>query len=981
MRQHFVLLFVLVPILVSAPGAAQQCRYEFGQWGYGPTTAVEVRSDLGLVASGAVLQVVDVSQPVMIDVLAELNLPGVIEAMVHTDNGLAVVAVGRHGLFLVDLSDPTKPVASRVRLDDSPTPVTVVATSGNLAFAVEQPLGILDDEFLLSIIDISDPADPEIVGSMMEEGTVEDLAAAGETVYLALTGAVLLEVDVSTPQQPSFGTFIPDTYGLRTPVRVEICDDVVYFSQHNATFEGRSTIHAVAPGSLTELWSEGWWLTGVNDLECDGNNLMVEDAFGMTLIDVSESSPTKIGSYGHSSGYGHVDLEPAAGVTFTADPYGGLRTIDVAEPDETTEIGIADVNGWYPMRHMARVGRFLVGVSPPDGLTVIDVADPIRPTLVSSNPTLGLGSWVAGSNHHVFVAAGDQGVEVIDISQPASPILVGTIETNGDAFGLVVSGSHLFVSSDSLEIFDISDPIHPIPVADLDATGTPQLEGNRLLLGAVDGLRIIDVSDPSAPLLLGWLETDWLNPDSQVVTIASTADRAYLSTFAGSPWNSGLHVVDIADPASPLLLASIDSSYPIVGLAVKDDILLAGVAYEGRILSFDVSNPHLPRQIAALDLYAIGDDHSFTPAVRMDIHGFLESGPIAYAGLMDFGYPSENPAMRVIDISDPTQPRLAGTIPGLPETTGVALGDGIAVTTESGKGIRVFDLSEPRAPRELASYPIPRIRDQIAIPGDVAYLAAGGEGLQLIDLADPAAPQLIETVETSTWALDVQDDLLFASVTRGNYPNHTPSLQIFGLAEPRSPVELGSCDLDRPFGMVAVAGSTAVGAVNIGYTSMPETRISIIDVSDPASPEIVGVRTLHGSPTAVEVAGHHVYLTISHWQDPDQHGLHIMDISDPAHPVDIATILTPGDAIEVALAGNLAYVSDTKDGVSVYDITNPAAPVEVRRFATPGDARAIAMGDQPSLVAVIADGAGGLTTINSTVCLANDPDAVHFVDD
>ncbi len=981
MRQHFVLLFVLVSILVSAPGAAQQCRYEIGQWGYGPTTAVEVRNGLGLVASGAVLQVVDVSLPVMIDVLAELTLPGVIESMAHTDNGLGAVAAGRHGLFLVDLSDPTNPAALSVRLDDSPKPVTAVAASGNLAFALEQPLGIHDDEFRLSIIDISDPADPEIVGSMMELGTVEDMSAADEMVYLALTGAVLLEVDVSTPQQPSFGTFIPDLYGLRTPVRVEVCDDVVYFSAHHSTFEGTSTIHAVSPGSLTELWSDGWGLIYVSDLECDGNSLMIENFYGMTLIDVSESSPTKIGTYQHSSGYGrHVDLEPAAGVTFTADPNDGLRTIEIAEPDETTEIGIADVNGWYPMSHMARVGHFLVGVSPSDGLTVIDVEDPIRPILVSSNSTLGLGGWVAGLNHHVFVAAGDQGVEVIDISQPAVPILVGTIETTGDAVGLVVSGSHLFVSSDSLEIFDISDPIQPNPVANLDATGTPQLDGNRLLLGAVDGLRIIDVSDPSAPLLLGWLETDWRSPNSQVITITSTADRAYLSTFVGNPWNNGLHVVDIADPVSPSLLASIDADFPIVGLAVKDDILLAGVAYQGRILSFDVSNPNLPRQIAALDLYTIVDNHPYPPAVRMDIHGFLESGPIAYAGLMEFGYPRENPAMRVIDISNPAQPRLAGTIPGLPETTGVALGDGIAVTTEPWKGIRVFDLADPRAPRDQATFPVPRIED-IVISGDVAYLAAGGDGLQLIDLADPTAPQLIETVETITWALDVQDDLLYTSVNRGDYPNEQDSLLIYGLEESGSPLELGSCDLNYRFGMVAVDGGIVVGAANISTTSTPVTRISIIDVSAPAAPEIIGTTTLHGSPTAVDVAGHYVYLTTSHWEDPDQHGLHIMDISDPAHPVDIATVRTKGDAIEVALADNLAYVSDTIDGVLVYDITNPAAPVEVRRFAPPGDARAIAAGDQPSLVAVIADGAGGLTTINRMGCLASDPDTVQSVND
>src|SRR5690349_18782671 len=64
-------------------------------------------------------------------------------------------------------------------------------------------------------------------------------------------------------------------------------------------------------------------------------------------------------------------------------------------------------------------------------------------------------------------------------------------------------------------------------------------------------------------------------------------------------------------------------------------------------------------------------------------------------------------------------------------------------------------------------------------------------------------------------------------------------------------------------------------------------------------------------------------------------GLMILDISDPAAPQLVTTYNTPGTCFDVAAAGNIVYVADGASGLLVLDVFNPASPQVVTTF-TPG---------------------------------------------
>ena len=636
---------------------------------------------------------------------------------------------------------------------------------------------------------------------------------------------------------------------------------------------------------------------------------------------------------------------------------GGLRTLDITDPSEPIDVGVLDLPGSYPLLSMVRADDYLVAASYSDGMTIVDVEDPLHPRLVAADPSIGSGSGLAISGHHVFVPARERGVEIIDIALPETPTLIGAISTDGDAVGVAVDGSHLFVSSDVLEVFDITDSTLPSPVATLDVTGTPHLSRDRLLLGAPDGLRIVDVSDPSSPTVLGWLETEWQGPGSVVNAMASTGDLIFVAAWRGDPLSGFFHVVDIADPGAPELLASVDLGDPVAGLTIRDGFLTVGVAYQGVFVTYDVSDPRSPRPVASLAATTPGEE---SPNEKTSIHGLFETESIAFVGLHENPWGDELTALRMIDMADPAQPMFIGTLPSRGQTTGVATAEGFAVST--GTDLRVFDLTDPRVPVSTWIAEGPVLDNQIEIFGDVAYAAAGRYGLRIIDLADPTNRHEIAAVAMECRAIDVDAGRLYVAGATPPYATSDAFLKVYDLADPRNPVEIGSFEPAPDFRQIAVLDDIAVGL-------SLETRISVMDVSDPTAPvAIAHLFLFNGPPTSVTISGQHAYLTASakhDWWPTDDLGLIIIDISDPFHPVDAATVDTPGDARDVTVSGNLAYVSDGDNGVLVFDITDPTNPVEVRRIVTPGSARAVAV-DGRTLV--VADGAGGLTTITYRSC-------------
>jgi hypothetical protein len=103
------------------------------------------------------------------------------------------VAAGTTGLEIFDISDPANPVM--VGRCDTLGEAKGVALSGNYAYVADYYDG-------LQIIDISNPANPVAVGHYDTEGEAEGVALSGNYAYVADGSSGLQIIDISNPANP-----------------------------------------------------------------------------------------------------------------------------------------------------------------------------------------------------------------------------------------------------------------------------------------------------------------------------------------------------------------------------------------------------------------------------------------------------------------------------------------------------------------------------------------------------------------------------------------------------------------------------------------------------------------------------------------------------------------------------------------------------------------------------------------------------------
>ncbi|MBF0129304.1 MAG: DUF4347 domain-containing protein [Alphaproteobacteria bacterium] len=278
---------------------------------------------------------------------------------------------------------------------------------------------------------------------------------------------------------------------------------------------------------------------------------------------------TQVNTQGFSVGLtGSYDTELAYGVAvsgnyaYVADDRAGLRVIDISNPVSPSLLGTYDtpgyasgvvVNGTYA--YVADLNR---------GLQVINISNPASPSLAGSLWLAGSTFGVTVSGNYAYAASNDSGFYVIDISNPASPSLVGTYNTSGRAFGVAVSGNYAYVAdgNSGLQVINISNPASPI-VGTYDtsgnASGVAVNGGYAYVADSNSGLQVISISNPASPSLVGTYDTS-----GSARGVVVSGNYAYVAD--GS---SGLQVINISISASPSLVTTYDTSGSARGVVIS----------------------------------------------------------------------------------------------------------------------------------------------------------------------------------------------------------------------------------------------------------------------------------------------------------------------------------------------------------------------------------------------------------------------------
>lgn len=276
-------------------------------------------------------------------------------------------------------------------------------------------------------------------------------------------------------------------------------------------------------------------------------------------------------------------------------------------------------------------------------------------------------------------------------------------------------------------------------------------------------LHVINVTDPAAPILISTIDSD--AGDVEIV-----GDYAYLASDA-----DGFQIVDLSDPTNPTVVSGLATSQFAEGIAVSGDYAYltdhSGVLIGGDdgLHIIDISDP--------LNPFFIGHYSALDSAADVDLIG-------------DYAYViSHHEAISIIDVSDPSTPVLVDNISGLPTYTSgytdIEISGEYAYITNGNFGLTILDVSSPENPNIVTQINEPGFEQSVTVVDSYAYVTTDfGTGLYVIDITNPAEPIMVDRAITpplDSYGVEVVNDYIYLSVYGGNVDSGLQILEpIFG---------------------------------------------------------------------------------------------------------------------------------------------------------------------------------------------------------
>jgi hypothetical protein len=481
------------------------------------------------------------------------------------------------------------------------------------------------------------------------------------------------------------------------------------------------------------------------------------------------------------------------------------------------------------------------------------------------------------------------------------------------------------------------------------------------LVYAMAGQRfyVFSLANPASPVLLG-KSSLMLNYSTQIDIDGA---NAYLADPGISPYTSspgaGLHVLDVSNPAAPTEIAFYTSYYGSLDVDVFN-----GYAYisdaGGYLIVVDVSNPAAPLKVKTLKIstdplsqvqvaphpvngktYAYAISHENENFYAVDISNPLQpelAGSLALPvyWLRDFAVQGARALvvdddignLHLLDLTDPSQLVLVESSnypPGEKMIYNFDLYGDYLLANELGPrtGLLVMDASGSGLPVEVGFYP-GQLKSVIGaqVNGAQIVLMNTGFGFEVVNIANPALPESLSSFaeEGAVNNVRVVGDLVYFSGGQG--------LRIYRRTGAGTLEYVGGLNVLGDLKLVQ-DGKAYLGLFEYAYPSPgdPLIRLYVVDVSNPNQPQLLDSLDLQSPVLDVSVYGTYAYLASG--------GMQIVDISNPAELVvtavysDIMSTSYPvSSPLEVAPNPDdppqlLAYLADPEKGLLIIDVTDP----------------------------------------------------------
>jgi len=579
---------------------------------------------------------------------------------------------------------------------------------------------------------------------------------------------------------------------------------------------------------------------------------------------------------------------PVGDYAFAGLGDGAVSVLDVRIPSVPLEVA-----RWEPLRVSAIIamephGNYLYVSYVDLGLYILDLSNPLRPeTAAHLTPPGPVWEMTIAGDLMYLVCNGF--FQVHDLADPLHPQLLGSFWSSSSYGEVEVSGNYAYLSNSGLQVLDVSDPAQIAEVSFLDLPGATQdLElagGYAYIVSNSYGLYTIRITDLAHPVV-----TNHFDPPTNgyYSHLEASSPALYLHTF-----QDGIFVLDITQPATPILLSHYSLSAFVRDMTLAGTLLFTAKDYFG-VQILDAANPQSLQQVCTYN-----PDWSILDVVQEGAYAYLAAGA---------------QGLQILNVADPADIHLTGYLHGIGGLNHILkAGDYVYMHGYEGP-LQIINVSDPAQPALAGSYPLGGAIH--VIEGNLGY-AGCGDSVRILDLSSPANP--VEIGALALWdaevvSMDLEQQYLYVILCVGaDRIWWYDSLAVIDVSNPAAPVPVGgSSDLD-PQDCRIVAHHEFVYVAG-GW----EPKIRIFDVSNPANPVRVGNFDFTGTVSSLRVIEGFMFIGCS------DDGFKVASLNNPIAPV-ITGYTSSSDWIcGMAVNGTLAYVADA--GVfAIYDCAEAMA--------------------------------------------------------
>ena len=844
--------------------------------------------------------------------------------IVTAESGVYALIMGAHSVMVADITNPMHPVHVDTFVHMNLVDMDVLH-AGDASYA----LAMCIDK--MHVIDMSDPDRPvEISDIPISTAEVAGIESEGRLWALSV-GETIDALDITNPASPA-PAYVRDGGFSYVPEAVEIA--VIGGDLYALTASvGRSTIQIT---EITDPANPAPVSAVVGGQHAHGmihgpHDVAITEAGGRTYAVVPNM---------YSNSVAILDV---------TDPHNPAIESSVELPTLTvpTSVAIVDIGS---SRYAAVAGHYA------EGIRLLNITDPGAPALgvlmrdgqygfEAIGDPLSLDAVTIGDSSYILATSYfENAVQIIDVTDPDFPAPAAALFDGVDGFTLggpheikaVHMGDKTFAVvaaayDSSISIIDITDPSSPSLASRItdDRSGFDHLDtvqyldmvshGDRTLLVSTsyfdNAVQMADITDPRSPEPLPSAVVGRDGFDALVgptgISAASHGGSAYV--VVADYFGNGIQIAEIDGmslKAASTVSAGLQESLPLASTAGVQSATISGRTYtlttspaQDTVQITDITDPRAPTVVS---LIRHGEE-----GFVMDGPAGIEVGEIS-GGHYAFVTAAHSESMQVIDISDPTNPKLVHLMrDGLGwvlETEFLVIDRTpyLVAATRANDTLFIMDVSDPAMPERVATLPdaVPSVQgvDVIHTAGGVLALVFSFDhhAVHIIDITDPSDPRQISAMTGEEYLQSVTD---VDSITTGTKTlsaissYKTDTVSVVDITDPLSPVLLSSVQGGESGHFLHGPESLQVAAIGDGVfvaVANGNDSLQLMDITNPLSPVLAApIGMVYGSSiygtTDVEIV-----KMYPHWyvvfQTIDGNVTPLLDITDPYGPVAMSLI-------------------------------------------------------------------------------------------